>query len=40
MFAQMFGTNYRYSSQIIAFSTVISAAAMPMVLGFSQLFIG
>ena len=40
MFAQMFGTNYRYSSQIIAFSTVISTAAMPMVLGFSQLFIG
>lgn len=40
MFAQMFGTNYRYSSQIIAFSTMISAVAMPMVLGFSQLFIG
>lgn len=39
MFAQMFGTNYRYSSQIIAFSTVISAVSLPIILSFGQLFI-
>ncbi|MCD8355405.1 MAG: AEC family transporter [Clostridia bacterium] len=37
MFAQMFGTNYHYSSQIIAFSTVLSAVTMPVILGISQL---
>lgn len=37
MFAQMFGTNYHYSSQMIAFSTVLSAVTMPVMLGFGQL---
>ena len=32
MFAQQFGTNYRYSSRIIAFSTLLSAVTMPLML--------
>lgn len=40
MFAQMFDTNYHYSSQIIAFSTVMSAISMPIVLAFSRPFLG
>ncbi|MDO4173858.1 MAG: AEC family transporter [Eubacteriales bacterium] len=40
MFAQMFGTNYHYSSRIIAFSTLLSAISMPVVLGVYQLLLG
>ncbi len=40
MFAQMYGTNYRYSSQIIAFSTLLSAVTMPLILVLYQLVIG
>ena len=32
MFAQMFGTNHLYASRIIAFSTLLSAISMPLVL--------
>lgn len=32
MFAQIYGTNYRYSSRIIAFSTLLSALTMPLML--------
>lgn len=37
MFAQQFGTNYRYSSRIIAFSTLLSAVTMPLVLSLYSL---
>lgn len=37
MFAQMYGTNYRYSSRIIAFSTLLSAITMPVMLSLYQL---
>lgn len=37
MFAQQFGTNYRYSSRIIAFSTLFSAVTMPLVLSLYNL---
>lgn len=37
MFAQQFGTNYRYSSRIIAFSTLLSAITMPLVLSLYNL---
>lgn len=40
MFAQMFGTNYRYSSRIIAFSTLLSAITMPIMLSLYQLVVG
>lgn len=40
MFAQMFGTNYRYSSRIIAFSTLLSAISMPLMLGFYEMLMG
>lgn len=36
MFAQMFGTNYRYSSRMIAFSTLLSAFSMPAILNLYQ----
>lgn len=39
MFAQMYGTNYRYSSRIIAFSTLLSAATMPLVLSLYQMLV-
>lgn len=32
MFAQMFGTNYLYASRIIAFSTLLSALSLPLLL--------
>lgn len=32
MFAQLYGTNYQYSSRIIAFSTLLSAITMPVML--------
>ncbi|MGN1031066.1 MAG: AEC family transporter [Butyricicoccaceae bacterium] len=37
MFAQMYGTNYLYSSRIIAFSTLLSAVTMPLVLSLYSL---
>lgn len=37
MFAQMCGTNYRYAGRIIAFSTVVSAVTMPLVLSLYQM---
>ncbi len=40
MFAQMYGTNYRYSSRIIAFSTLLSAISMPIMLNLYQLIAG
>ena len=39
MFAQMCGTNYRYAGSIIAFSTILSAVTMPVVLSLYQLFV-
>lgn len=39
MFAQQFGTNYRYSSRIIAFSTLLSAISMPLILNLYNLFL-
>jgi hypothetical protein len=39
MFAQQFGTNYRYSSRIIAFSTLLSAISMPCILSLYNLFL-
>ena len=39
MFAQQFGTNYRYSSRIIAFSTLLSAVTMPLLLSLYNLFV-
>lgn len=39
MFAQQFGTNYRYSSRIIAFSTLLSAVSMPLILSLYNLFV-
>lgn len=40
MFAQMYGTNYQYSSRIIAFSTLLSAISMPVMLSLFQLIVG
>lgn len=40
MFAQMYGTNYQYSSRIIAFSTLLSAISMPIMLSLFQLAVG
>lgn len=37
MLAQMCGTNYHYSSRVIAFSTLLSAVTMPVVLNLYQL---
>ena len=38
MFAQLYGTNYRYSSRMIAFSTLLSAITMPMMLSLCAYF--
>lgn len=38
MFAQLYGTNYRYSSRLIAFSTLLSAVTMPVMLSLCALF--
>ena len=38
MFAQLYGTNYRYSSRLIAFSTQLSAVTMPVMLSLCALF--
>lgn len=38
MFAQLYGTNYRYSGRMIAFSTLLSAITMPMMLSLCALF--
>lgn len=40
MFAQMYGTNYRYSSRMIAFSTLLSAVSMPLMLSLYQMLAG
>ena len=39
MLAQQYGTNYRYSSRIIAFSTLLSAISLPIVLSIYQILI-
>ena len=39
MFAQQFGTNYRYASRIIACSTLLSAVTMPLLLSLYNLFV-
>ncbi|MGN1015003.1 MAG: AEC family transporter [Butyricicoccus sp.] len=39
MFAQQYGTNYRYSSRIIAFSTLLSAISLPIVMSVYQLLV-
>lgn len=40
MFAQMYGTNYRYASRIIAFSTLLSAVSLPAMLSLYQAIVG